>query len=69
MIPKDKAIAALSEINKLRHELNQTIVGGKRIYKDWIPVDNDRRFREGLLSAYCKLTESIERAFEILNNG
>ena len=62
MIPKDKAIAALSEINKLRHEWNERM----SYYNELTQKD------EIVKTVYhvCKkeLTSAIERAYEILNS-
>ena len=60
-IDRDKAIAALSEINKLRHELNEKILS----YQE---NDYEDEIEKGVCLGIRKnLTAALERAYEILN--
>lgn len=67
IIPKDKAIAALSEINKLRHEWNQKTVAP--MTKKSFGIFREVESRSVIRSCAIELASAIERAYEILNNG
>ena len=67
MIPRDKAIAALSEINKLRHVWNQSIGPSEERCKTAPYMLHALGFRDGVIACHENLSRAIERAYEILN--
>lgn len=67
MISKDKAIAALSEINKLRHIWNQSIGPSEERCKTAPHMLHALGFRDGVIACHVNLTAAIELAYEILN--